>query len=125
MMYLIIFTHWIADFVCQTDDMAKNKSKSNYWLSTHIIAYMCVLWAFCCLLGIQRIANDVGLPPDFRYLKFTLVNGAVHFAIDYVTSRMSSKLWAKGEVHNFFVVIGFDQALHMATLYYTSAWLIA
>lgn len=120
MIYLLIVTHWLADFVFQTDDMAKNKSKSNFWLSYHVMMYGTIIWAFCIFL----VATQ-GLRPDFNYLKFALINTGSHFAIDYVTSRMTSKLWAKGEVHNFFVVIGFDQALHMLILVSTYNWLLA
>jgi hypothetical protein len=35
---------------------------------------------------------------------------------DFVTSRISSRLYAKGDIHNFFVVVGFDQFLHYSAL---------
>ena len=111
MIYLLILTHWIADFICQTDNMARNKSKSNIWLGKHILAYMGILFIFTVYAGWY-------LPKILTFL-FVLTNGAVHFVIDYFTSRQTSKLWAKGEVHNFFVVVGFDQAHHMITLIYT------
>jgi hypothetical protein len=116
MIYALIFTHWLADFVCQTDEMAKNKSKSNRWLVKHILAYMAVLSIFAIVAGFN-------IPSNF-WMSFVLINGVAHFIIDYFTSRLSSACWAKGEVHNFFVVIGFDQALHMSTLYGTYQWLL-
>ena len=116
MIYLLIFTHWIADFVCQTDDMAKNKSSSNKWLGKHILAYMGVLSVFA-------IAAGWTIPGKY-WMTFVIVNGAAHFAIDFVTSRITSSLWKQQRVHDFFVVVGLDQALHMATLYYTyNRWL--
>jgi len=96
----VLFAHWIADFVAQTDWMAKNKSKNNKALFVHVAMYTGVL----CLIMTGH--NPL----------ISLFNGITHFFIDYVTSRMSSKLWAKGEVHNFFVVIGFDQFLHAVIL---------
>lgn len=119
MIYGLIFTHWLADFVCQTDEMAKNKSKSNFWLGYHVLVYGGVLWAFC-------IADLIMHGDRFEvHAAFTVINVLIHFSIDFVTSRVTSKLWAKGEVHNFFVVVGFDQALHMATLYFTYQLLLA
>lgn len=97
MFYLILFTHWFADFICQTRGMANNKSKSNSWLLYHISTYTAIMSIF----GI----------------KYALINGACHFATDYVTSRCTSHLWKKQDIHGFFAVIGFDQFLHVAVLY--------
>jgi len=94
---LIIWLHWFADFVLQTDKMARGKSKSNKWLSIHIAVYMLPLF----ILG----------------WKFALINGATHWVVDWVTSRITSRLWEKQQVHNFFVVIGLDQAIHMTILF--------
>ena len=40
------------------------------------------------------------------------------------SSRISSKLFAKGEWHNFFVVIGFDQLIHQIVLGMTLIFLL-
>lgn len=99
---LVLWVHWLADFVLQTDKMARGKSKSNKWLSIHIAVYTLPLLVFGW--------------------KFALFNGACHWVIDYFTSRMTSKLWAKQDVHNFFVVIGLDQALHTTLLVLSLGW---
>lgn len=117
MIYGLIFTHWIADFIFQTDDMAKNKSKSNKWLGKHVLAYMGVLSIFAIVAGFA-------IPGKF-WMSFVLINGVAHFIIDYFTSRFNSKMWSQGKVHEFFVGVGFDQALHMVTLYGTYQWLLA
>ena len=95
----LIWLHWIADFVAQADWMAKGKSSSNKALTAHIAIYS----LFLLILG----------------PKYALVNGALHWITDYFTSRQTKKLWEKKEVHNFFVVIGLDQAIHMTTLFLT------
>lgn len=101
---ILIWIHFVADFILQSDAMAKNKSKSNKWLLLHVAVYSIpFLW--------------------FGWL-FTLVNGVAHFVTDFITSRITSKLHAKGEIHWFFVVIGFDQAIHITTLILTYKHLV-
>ena len=114
MIYLIIFSHWVADFIAQSDWMARNKSKSWAALLVHILCYTMSLYLM------MRLA--VAIKPALFY---ALVNGGVHFVIDAITSRITAKLYAKGDVHNFFVVIGLDQALHMSTLVATMPLLSA
>lgn len=104
MIYFIIFSHWVADFIAQSDWMAKNKSKSWLALSLHILAYTISLALLLLLVH-----------PETAW-KYALINGAIHFVVDAITSRITAKLYAKGDVHNFFVVIGLDQAIHMSTL---------
>ena len=50
---------------------------------------------------------------------FPLITFITHTITDYFTSRLNSRLWAKGDVHNFFVSVGFDQVLHYVQLFLT------
>lgn len=97
----VLFAHFVGDFILQSDWMAQNKSKKLYPLCTHVTVY--------------------SLPLYFWGWKFALANAGMHFCIDFVTSRISSRLWAAKQVHWFFVVIGFDQFLHAACLILTFA----
>ena len=111
---LLLLIHTIADFVFQTDKMAKGKSSSNKILLTHTSVY-------------TMFYAGLGFLPFFSWtqtLAFMLITFVAHTATDYVTSRMTKKLWAKGDVHNFFVVIGFDQLLHMIVLLTSFEWLL-
>lgn len=107
----IIAIHWIADFVLQSDWMAKNKSSNNKALLSHVGVYTIALLVF----GI------VFLPIEYAYT-WALVNGALHHGVDYVTSRINTYLWSKGRVHDFFVMVGFDQLIHYTCLFGT--WFI-
>lgn len=110
----IIFIHWVADFVLQTDWQAKNKSKNNKALLSHTWTYSLVWY----VIGVFYAM----LTPDYvqwTLTLFVLITFVAHTLTDYFTSRLNSKLWAKGDVHNFFVSVGFDQVLHYAQLFGT------
>ena len=94
--YYILFSHWVADFIFQTDKMAQNKSTSWPWLSSHVLTYSVFMLPYGPI--------------------YALVNGAAHFVTDAITSRVTSYLWRQEKRHDFFVVIGFDQLLHIVVL---------
>lgn len=99
----LVWLHFIADFIFQTDVVAKGKSKSNAVLLYHVTLY--------------------SLPFYIFGWEFALINAGLHFVVDWATSRATSWLYQKGERHWFFVVIGLDQALHMTCLFGTYYWL--
>lgn len=109
----LLAAHWFADFVLQTHWQASNKSKRLDALAAHVLVYTAVLF----------IATLLIFAPEPSIFVFVVVNGAAHFATDFCTSRWSSRLYAKQDWHNFFVVIGFDQLIHQVTLAGTM-WLI-
>jgi len=102
----LLVVHWIADFVLQTHWQATNKSKNNVALSHHVLVYTACLGAVSALL----------FGPGRLWLLFVAGNGLLHFVTDYCTSRVSSRLYAKQDWHNFFVVVGFDQVIHQLCL---------
>lgn len=140
---LILAGHFVGDFMWQSDRMAQGKSKSLWVLAQHVGAYSVAIF-FVSLV----VAPPVGL---LRWaLTYTAVTAMVHYGIDAVTSRWTSKLWfvktteagmAWREVdfgsqcqkvhwvdwlpsrHNFFVVIGFDQYLHALQLGLLLRWM--
>jgi len=105
----ILLMHWVADFVCQTDKMARNKSKSLKWLTIHALTYILIftpLW--------------IGGYVPFAWIA---INFVAHWYTDFVTSRISSHFYKEGKIHQFFVVVGADQVIHYMTLFFTYAWL--
>lgn len=111
----LLAVHWIADFVLQTHWQATNKSKNNRALAQHVCVYTSALAAY---VSFAFASAGMGI------LIFVAVNGVLHFATDWCTSRMSSRLYAKQDWHNFFVVIGFDQLIHQTTLAVTMALIL-
>ena len=107
----LLGVHWVADFVLQTHWQATNKSKNNVALLHHVTTYTAVF-----SIGALVLFGAAGGP-------FAAVNGILHFSTDYCTSRATSRLYAKQDYHNFFVVIGFDQLIHQTTIAATM-WLM-
>jgi len=101
---LLVWAHFIADFIAQSDMMARSKSSSNKWLLIHVAIYTVIMCAFGWV--------------------FALVNGVLHFITDFITSRVASYFHKKDEIHWFFVVIGFDQAIHLSTLFITYHYIV-
>lgn len=109
----LLTTHFIGDFLLQSNWMAVNKSKR--W---GVLALHCLIYSACF--------SPWGL-------KFVALVFALHFVTDAITSRITSKLWffrqlnpeynewyyVDGKRWLFFLTIGFDQWLHLVQL----AWL--
>lgn len=108
----LLFIHWIADFIFQTDWQAKNKSSNNKALLKHTLTYSGIIMVFAIIYGIYTVNDVFGL--EFGFITFVC-----HTATDYITSRINTHLYQKGDIHNFFVCVGFDQFLHFAQLILT------
>lgn len=126
----IVVIHFIADFIFQAEEWATNKSKSNIALFQHVGTYS-LLWLFasCILLGIERPFESTEWY-IYNALFFSVVTFIAHFATDYVTSRIVSKRFKDGyygsPIPNLgaFTIIGLDQVLHYAQLFYTFKFIV-
>ena len=111
--FFLIIVHFLADFCLQTHEQAINKSSSNKYLFYHVgtysLAWFFAMWGFC---GIWQMA-----------FMFATMTFSLHFATDYVTSRISKKFFEAKDFHNGFVVVGFDQVLHYFQLLVTFVFL--
>jgi len=103
-----IVAHWFSDFFSQTQEMSVKKSKSALWLTYHVSVYtgaMSFLLMFCGVLN--------------AWLSVLIF--VTHWITDFITSKITSRLWKKatvsGDYHNFFVVVGVDQMIHILTLW--------
>lgn len=93
---IIIWLHFISDFVLQIDKMSLNKSKSFLWLGIHSLVY--------------------GLLFLYFGIAYALVNSVLHFIVDGISSRIYKRLLLLESKHWFFVGIGLDQVVHLTIL---------
>jgi len=100
---LIIWIHFVSDFLLQTDYMAINKSTNNQVLLLHCGVY--------------------SIPFLIFGLDYALLAGMLHFIVDFITARMTTYFWSKEQRHWFFVTIGCDQAIHMTCLILTMKYI--
>lgn len=102
---IIIWLHWFADFVLQSDKIATRKSESIFFLGVHAIFYTL---PFILYFGVI----------------YGVLNGITHFIVDFVTSKITRHYWLEENRRAFFMTIGFDQAIHMTVLIGSFYWLM-
>lgn len=114
---IIMIAHWIADFILQTTEVAINKGKHMWALLQHTGHYSLAMLFFCIPLTIFGV-------PDEKYLLFIMINGILHGLVDYFTSRLRNKVYNEEDNHMFFVLVGFDQLLHLSILFTTAHYML-
>jgi hypothetical protein len=100
----LLAVHFVADFVLQSRWMAMNKSTRLDALAAH-----CLVYALCFIVPFG--------------LLYSGVNGLLHFGVDFVTSRITARLWQQQDWRWFFIVIGADQLIHYVCLVLTAKYL--
>ena len=127
--FILIVIHTIADFLFQTEDMALGKSKNNWKLLKHTTVYTLIFYlCFVYWYGINhQTLSEMNL--TLKFLWFFPITFICHTITDYITSRITSRLFEKKiyytGIPNFgaFAVIGIDQVLHYAQLFLTYYYL--
>jgi len=109
--FSILFLHFIADFVLQSQWMALNKCKNDLALSLHVLVYTFGL-------GVGGFILITGALTE-SFFAWIFINGILHLIVDYITSKITSILWKLENKHWFFTVIGLDQFIHYFCLFGT------
>lgn len=113
----IIMIHWLADFVMQRGDWAKEKSIALKPLLKHTIMYSLV-WAFCLFTLILPVKGII---------IFTLITFITHTLTDYLTSKWVQRKFKRNDLGDglpntgAFTIIGADQVFHYVQLFITFA----
>ena len=122
---LILIGHYIADFIFQTEKLALGKSTSKSLLFEHSLIYS----IFMTFTIIAVIIVEIGILSVHFYglflILFFVITLILHFAVDFVSSKITKKLFEKRilytEFPNFgaFSIIGLDQLIHCVLLFLT------
>jgi len=108
---LLLILHFIGDYLFQSRNMGNLKSRYNSWLTFHVVMYCVPLICMYPILGLNNTAL------------FILMNGALHWIIDYFTSRIIKSLWESKKEYATFSMMGLDQLLHYISLFATYMYL--
>jgi len=119
---ILLFLHWLGDFVSQSDKLAVGKSKYVYMLVEHTIIYTVVIGIGLAIANIF-LGFDVSETNAFIG-RFMIVTLFAHTIQDYFTSKLNARLYAEGKNHLFYVSLGFDQFLHACQLFLTYKYLL-
>ena len=105
--FIILLTHYVADFLLQTHEQAINKSKCFKALFGHVLTYS---------LAFLPVALCI-----FEYTSVALVwwgfNMAMHFFTDAATSKINASVYDKDCLRPLFIGVGADQLIHYITLF--------
>lgn len=135
--FLLTLNHFFADFFCQTDKMAINKSTSNKWLTIHVLTYMIAFFPFVLYMEVSINGWNWSVTDSPNALLWWFSNGVLHWITDFFTSRLTSYLYVRGEKnpkelfmghswrHWFFTAIGGDQVIHYFCLFFTYQYFIS
>lgn len=115
---IMLFVHFVSDFVMQSDRQAKNKSVSIGALTEHAFEY-----SFFMMFGFIGLSAAFGHNTPTIAFYAAGITFVAHWITDYFTSRLNKRLWESGNTHNFFVGIGFDQFLHTVQIILTIKFL--
>ena len=103
----IIICHWIGDGLLQTEKMATQKSKSIYWLSAHVGAYI--------LPFIVVFYNILG---------WVLLMAILHWIQDFITSRLNTHYLKTKNNSMFWNSIWTDQMIHYVIMFVSITYFI-
>jgi hypothetical protein len=122
----ILIAHYLADFYYQSREVALKKSDNPNVLLLHVVIYTVTFFAFFFVaLYYMYLIGFITLLHAFQIaLGVSLVNGILHFTIDFFTSKINKYFWQKEKVRGFWLMIGFDQLLHTGLLIFSYAQML-
>jgi len=100
---LLIWMHFIADFLFQSKNINMYKFEQKGVLFIHCMLYSIPFFWFGWL--------------------FALITGGLHFVIDYTVPILARKYWNEKDYLSFLASFSFDQITHITLIVLTYEWL--
>src|SRR5687767_13589394 len=100
---VLLFAHWVGDYLFQSNEMATQKATSLKWLTIHVVVYCIPVFLAGIYLFQMRHA-----------LVYLAINAGLHWITDFVSSRLASRY--RSDPRLFHSIVGFDQFFHGACL---------
>ena len=110
---VLLFKHWVADFLLQTVYQVKNKGRYGHpggllHSATHVL---CTLPVFVLLA-----------PPSLQFgLGLLAAEYVFHYHVDWTKEQLNKALSLKPDMSGFWYLLGLDQLVHGLT-YVTIIW---
>jgi Protein of unknown function (DUF3307). len=112
---ILVVLHIFADYFIQGNKIVRLKALKISYLLEHVAIYTVLFILLSPLL--------LGLKP-LQALMFSLINGVIHFAIDYKTGKLKLKYLDDAEPdYKYLSTVFVDHALHIIILILTYRYL--
>ena len=106
----ILFTHWIADFVIQDDEIVKGTADISY-IVEHCAKYTIVFPAGAWLVWFAMMDANFE-----SWAWFSIINVVTHAIIDWFTIPLASGCFKHHDSKDGSISLAFDQFLHSAVI---------
>lgn len=112
----MLFTHWIADFVIQGDDIVKGTAGVPYIIE-HCVKYAIVFPAGAWLVWFALLNTSIE-----SWLIFSAINAITHALIDCLAIPLASGYFKANNTKNGSISLALDQFLHSVVIISSFAW---
>jgi hypothetical protein len=119
--FFLLASHFVADFIFQTNEIATNKSKSSLVLTQHVAIYTVAMWL---ILSLPLFLFDIPVINVGQFASFIVINSFLHWITDFFTSRIAREFYLEDRQKAFWNVIGIDQMIHTCTLVLTANYML-
>ena len=121
---VVLFGHWISDFVLQKNKRKPIRNKKLLdrvenllkYLLPHTLYYSLILTGLVTML---YFFNVFGTQYWWTSILFFYITFITHFVTDFTITLINSDYLSKNKRHLYFLTIGFDQMIHYILLFWT------